>query len=368
MEFLMKQINKNIFGKKYSFFSNEKFEKILTESIKSYSDFKAESADVDVLVGSINEGEALISRNPSIFFRYENSFSTDFGSVLVNWRVSDENRLIVCLSFPEHSAWIRQLSKLYSMEYSTDVEVFEQILHELVLVPSIYFFVDLIPIHSAAFSINGQGILLAGTGGTGKTSAMLALRNEKDVSFLSDDMTILSSDRLIYPNLAWPKIYGYNINNTNIKKDLLAGRGLVDRMHFSLRYKINPTKVRRKIRPEVLYQNVGKSGEKLSSIYLLFRDNTSVMALGKISSFDAVEMCLDVMKTEYAVFHKFLYWERFNSLAIGRQPLLDISKVVKNWRFHLRSIFDQTPVNLIKIPFSIPHEKYLDEIKKIVLS
>jgi hypothetical protein len=66
-------------------------------------------------------------------------------------------------------------------------------------------------VHGAAIAIKGQGILLPGWGGTGKTSAIIYLLKElPDAAFLADDYTILSSDGHL---LSFPKaffIYPYH--------------------------------------------------------------------------------------------------------------------------------------------------------------
>ena len=66
-------------------------------------------------------------------------------------------------------------------------------------------------VHSAAVSVNGEGILLPGWGGTGKTSAIICLLKEiRGAGFLSDDYTILSAEGHL---LAYPKaffIYPYH--------------------------------------------------------------------------------------------------------------------------------------------------------------
>ncbi len=66
-------------------------------------------------------------------------------------------------------------------------------------------------VHSAAVSIEGNGVLLPGWGGTGKTSAVICLLKEIPTTcFMSDDYAILSSDHKI---LSFPKaffIYPYH--------------------------------------------------------------------------------------------------------------------------------------------------------------
>ena len=56
-------------------------------------------------------------------------------------------------------------------------------------------------LHSAAFVLDGKGVMLSARTDTGKTAAILRLVRERDAIFLSDDMTIVSVDgtALSYP-------------------------------------------------------------------------------------------------------------------------------------------------------------------------
>jgi hypothetical protein len=370
----MIEIWKNIFGKRYQIKVTSDLEEMVRESVKPYPNHTDNTADVSVFVGCIpDNNERLISQNPAIFSRYERSIFADFGLMKTRWWLShklEEPRLIASLTFPDKgSKLLRFLIKARSIEYSTELELFEQLFHELFLIPSIYFFADLVPIHAAAISFNGNGLLLAGTGGTGKTSALLSLRKTEKVSFLSDDIAILSSKGHVYPNFAWPKIYGYNLSGMpELKSQILEGRRLVDRLHFAVRTRINPSKVRRKIRPDELYRDVEREGCQLTSIYYLFRENVSELSVKDLAPELAAEMSIAVMETEYSVFHKFLHWEKYNALGSNYDPLLDINEVMKKWRTTLRAIFEGLPIKLVRIPVSMPHQTYWNEIQAMILN
>jgi hypothetical protein len=348
---------------------DSEFESLLSESVKGYSDFEEGPNDVNVFVGGdINSNEKLISINPVIFSRYEKSIVTDFGKMTIRWCLSNNPHLTVYISLKSSASWKLRLLKFSSMGYDTALELFEQAFHELFLIPSTNFFNDIAPIHAAAISYKGKGILLTGTGGTGKTTAMLTLRNDKNISFLSDDIVILSQDGLVYPNLSWPKIYGYNLLGApNLKSQLMTYRGFFDKIHFNLHTKKNPSKVRRKIRPNNLYQNVQKNACNISAVFFLFRENLSALTIEDIELNRAVEMSVSIIEAEYAVFHNFLHWEKFNSLASKNKPLLDINQVRENWRSVLRNNFKTLPLKLIKIPLTMQNVRYNEAIQKIIL-
>ena len=78
-------------------------------------------------------------------------------------------------------------------------------------------------------------------------------------------------------------------------------------------------------------------------------------------------MGIHVMKTEYSIFHKYLEWDEYNSIVKNTKPLLKADEVFINWRINLLESFDKIDVKLLSIPFSIPHEKYLDFMNKFII-
>lgn len=365
----MNETTRLIFGKRYRFLTEAGLERQLIRSIGAYPSCTNETADVEVHIEQqVGGAQRLISCNPAIFRKYRDSYVTDFGPAAVHWDLSQRPVLTVGLSTHSRSSKRQFLSRLRSMEYGTPTEKFEQILHELVLVPSAYFFKDRIPVHASAVSIDGQATLLAGSGGVGKTSAMLALRHEEGVAFVSDDIAVLSSDGNVYPNLAWPKIYGYNLGGTQLKSELFKDRGLLDRFHFNLRARMDPSRVRRKMHPQDLYRRVGRDACKLCSVLYLFRENVSKLTIEQLDPAVASEMTIAIMETEYVLFHRFLQWDRFNALASGSPILLDLREVLERWRQDLMSLFGRIPVRLLRIPIAMSPKDYINEMSNLVLN
>ncbi|MBT0812860.1 hypothetical protein KIH41_16355 [Litoribacter ruber] len=358
---------KKIFGKNYTFVAEETFELALSESTALYPENYGEYEDVLIEILSTDNQELLLSRNPEIFSKYENSIGTKFSQCNVYWKKVGK-KLEIRVIMNEGLLNFSTFSRFRSMEFPTSVEIFMQILHELVLIPSVYFFEDLSLVHAAGFSVRDEGILLAGTGGTGKTSALLALRKNDKLSFITDDIAVISSDGLVYPNLAWPKVYGYNLSSYIKKEELLSGRSFLDKVHFGLKLKVNPKKVRRKIRPNILYANVNLEPVKLSKVIYLFRDNVEKLEFRKLDKNKAIEAGLNVIKTEYEVFNKFLEWDNYNSIIKNVHPILRLEEVFKNWNNTLNSAFLDSEVNSLHIPYKIPHEDYLKFIENQLIN
>lgn len=363
----MQSLSKEIFGKSFRFvFSDEKSE-ILAESIGLYPDSIVETPDVIVQITSDTKQAELVGRNPAIFTKTVNAIVTEFPQCTVSWESSANAPLKCSLSTQTYKSNLKAVySKFRSMEYSTEVEMFEQVLHELVLIPAVYFFSDLSLIHAATLSLNGEAILLAGTGGTGKTSAMLALRKSKGLSFVSDDMAVVSRDGYVYPNLAWPKVYGYNLSDYITREELLHGRRLLDKLQFGFRMRRNPKTVRRKVRPDRLYPSFEKGKIPIGKVIYLFRDNATSIRQAPLVLNDAVQMGLHVMKTEYSGFHNFMEWDAYNSIAKHVHPLLNTEAVFKNWENNLMASFRNVNFKLLHIPVKILHADYLNYMNKLV--
>lgn len=365
---MMFSIRKEIFGKNYAFTCEDRLAEIVKGSVELYPNTQGNRIDVDITLSEIPK-EAPIARNPSIFSKYKNGFLTHFPPCQVLWNHDPaENSLAVTLFLSKsRSKAMAAYSRLRSMEYATEVEEFEQILHELVLVPSVYFFPDLSLVHAAAISVNGKALLLAGTGGTGKTSALLALRKDDRAGFLSDDIAVISQGGNVYPNLAWPKIYGYNLSSYIEKKEVLRNRSMLDKLHFNTKLYLNPKTVRRKIRPDRLYASVNFQSIPLDRVVYLIRDNSEKINIRNLLPESAVRMGIHVMKTEYGIFHNHLEWDAYNSLAIGMAPVLQSDQVFKHWENNLTAVFQQVNLQSLHIPIGEKHEDYLNFINDILL-
>lgn len=78
-------------------------------------------------------------------------------------------------------------------------------------------------VHGAAIAVNGQGILLPGWGGTGKTSAIICLLKETpNSSFLGDDYAILGADGEL---LSFPKSFFIFPYHRDLFPHLFKGKG-----------------------------------------------------------------------------------------------------------------------------------------------
>lgn len=361
-------MRKIIFGKCYQFSCEKEFESMLAESVGLYPDAGLTDTNVEINIGRAIDACKPYSVNPKIHKKCQNGMVNIFPSAEVYWSWSNSGSLRVEVAIKNYSVMKMVIGKIWSMEYPREVETFEQILYELVLVPSVYFFKDIAPVHAACVSSAGEAYLLAGTGGVGKSSALLALKQCERVGFISDDISVVSGDAKTYGNMAWVKIYGYNCVGNDLKREILRDRGCLDSLHFEIRNWLNPTKVRRKVSPDRLYKCIESGDVKVSRLYYLVREDVPDIVVSRISLEDAVAMTISVMSAEYNVFHNQLYWEHYNALAIGRKAMLTMEEVYDNWRTVLSGCFSFIDMYRVSIPFEMDHVEYQSYIRDIVIN
>jgi hypothetical protein len=361
-------MKKIIFGKCYAFSSDATLQELLAESLSLYADAGDREPEVNIRIGHTITARRPSSVNPRVHEAFEHGMRTSFPTVDVYWERSGDGRLEVEVAIKLRRGIRGTIHKLLSMEYSREAEAFEQILHEFVLVPSVYFFDDMVPIHAAAVTIGDSACLLAGTGGAGKSSAMLALRSNEDASFISDDIVVMSATARVHGNMAWPKIYGYNCAGNEMKSELLAGRGWIDRAHFNIKNRVNSASVRRKMSPDRLYQHVESASAPLSRLYYVVREDVPGIRVSALNLANAVDMTIAVVSAEYSIFHDHLYWEEYNALATARTAMLTMDDVTANWRRVLSTSLAAVGCFKISIPLKVDHAIYQDSVTDIITS
>jgi hypothetical protein len=362
-------MKKIIFGRCYSFSSEAGQQALLTECLALYADAGNIGPQVEIRIVRAISTRTPSSINPKAHRKFRDGMLTSFPAVDIYWSWSDPGYLEIEVALKVRLGIKQKIQKLLSMEYSSDVESFEQILHEFVLVPSVYFFKGVAPIHAACVTVDGSARLLAGTGGAGKSAAMLALRENEKVGFLSDDIVIVSAATShAYANLAWPKIYGYNCTGNALKGEILAGRGWIDKAHFNIKSRVNSASVRRKIRPDRLYHHTESTSAPLSRLYYAVREDVPDIRLSPLGVTNAVEMTIAVISAEYSIFHDHLHWEQYNALATAQTAMLTMDEVIANWRLVLSQCLANVGCFKVSIPFDVDQVVYRNSMVDILIA
>ncbi len=348
-----------IFGKTVEInFDENKFKKLKDEL--SLYPVSNKNADVIInIVKNLNIPDDYI-QNPKTHYTFKNGFLANYGPQIMY--IKDNNLLKIFLGEPSQVSFIKRLS---NMEFASIEEQIGQILHELVLVPMNYFFNDRFLIHSSAFkSPDGKTFLIGGTGGIGKTSLELYLCREKKFKFIADDILIMDKTGNVFPNLAFPKIYGYNVKGKrNIKKVLLSERSLFNKIHWNLSMKFRgESKVRRKISPLKLYDSYLDSGTNANDYFILVRDkNVKKLAKEPISVQLATEVTLKVIQNEYSIFHQHIIWHEYNALLKNLNPIISLNEIYSNWKSLSHQAFKNLNLYIVRVPEKYDHQEFLKD-------
>jgi len=354
-------IRKRIFGKCFELIlpTDYEFEAEGRKSIQHYQDDHFGQVQV-ALRFQAPPFSSPRSANPKIFVETEDYIVWDFPktlrlTVLKQSGIPATTPLTVFVELGNLNLSPLVIAKsIFAMEFPSRFDQIIQILHELVLVPVTFLDPGIAPVHGSAISINGEVAIFSGTGGVGKSSAMLIAAKLKDerISFMADDMALLSNEGLVNGNFAWPKVYGYNLNSLPDKVDLLRGRNFADKLHFFAKIRLaNGDKVRRKVSPLALFPSIQDQG-RLSSLTFMFRANTTKFKIEKVDVERAAHLSLAIMEGEYGDIYKYLAWTEYNQLINRTRPVLTLAEMRKNWLQCYRSGLSRSRVQIVHIPLN----------------
>jgi len=261
--------------------------------------------------------------------------------------------------------------KFIGRQYTHPYENIGQIFHELVIIPTLFFYPDeLSIIHGSALELKDKkGIIIGGTGGVGKTSLELLLISKVKSKFLSDDITIIDKAGYIWPNYAYPKIYRYNtVGKKSLEKKVLQDRGFLDKVQWNFIKFFPDRPSRRRVNPKTFYDEKIGFRTKVSDYFILFRGNYKDFDIRKISSEEAAKINLEIIKTEYSMFFKHLFWHKVNRSILNDEQLIDADLVLSKWYSLQKKVLSSCRCNLVEIPMdsdiSELEEKMLSYLKQ----
>jgi hypothetical protein len=368
----MISLRKTIFGKHFFFHCSDYWAEDLKESLELYPSYSPEhnESEIEVFINELSaDSTTPRSQNPTVFKQFDKGFSTDFGLAEINWEL-DEGLLIrstITIKNPFQNRLRGLVKKARSMEFPRRAEWFEQVLHELFLIPAVHFMPDRAIIHASCVANANGALVLSGTGGVGKSSALLSIV-EDDVGFLADDILVVDNEGYAYGNMAWPKVYGYNCAGNDMSSRVLKGRGLIDKLHFIIKNKINPKGVRRKIKPNELFSACYSQKIPIKSFIFLFKNETSNLELSSTNTDNFSSAIIDVINSEYQVFHKFIIWHAYNTMMSDVPKLVSLEDINLNWANILGRLPGRFDIKKLNIPFHQNHGEYQEYIRKVILS
>jgi hypothetical protein len=353
----------NIFGRNIQInIDNVKIESILKEELKHYS---IGTKEVEVIITFTEHfpEEKDFSNTPAIHKSFQNAFLADYGDIRILYR--KDSRLNIYVHVKNIRSFLR---KFISMDFKENYDRVGHMLHELVLVPANLFFDNRALVHASTMKNldNGKTLMFGGTGGVGKTSLELLLCRELKYSFISDDIAIVDKEANVYPNLAYPKIYAYNVvGNKELEKVLFSDNPYIDRFqwNFIKKHRGN-NRVRRAISPTIIYDSVEVDTNTVDEYYVLFKTNTvESIEIMSILPEEATTMSLDIIKNEYHSVFQHITWHEYNCKLMNFTPFVTIDELYQNILQVYEDFFQKVKCYSVKIPINIRHDEFLKQMK-----
>lgn len=352
----------------------EKLSKAIKAINNQFWEYKESKEDPDITINIYKyyNNKEFISQNPSCHRSYKTGFEADYGKFSVSYIKNDKETIFDLHIKESGSGAINYLKKLNNIQYNNVEERICQILYETCIYPAIFMRDDYCLIHSSGFSYKDkEAILLGGTGGVGKTSLELEISKSNDFGFLNDDIAILQDDGNIHPNLAWPKIYGYNLkNNKHVKKAIFKNRTLDDRFAWFLKQIIWGTnKVRRIISPDILFKRKTSTNPLPFKKYIfLCKGNYSKLQLRKINTEKIPEINISIINSEFSGFINHLNWHKYNSFINSMSPIVTIDEMESRSLSLQKDIFRNVDSYVLEIPMNISHEIFKKTASELIFS
>ena len=339
---------------------------VLARETAAYRSVDADEP-IDILVRVVDalDERRPFATNPAIHRELEDGFEADFGPFLTaRWRRRPAHVEVEMVIHEPARARIRQLR---NAEFHRPTDDAGKHLHELMLVGTAQmFFPDrLLFVHgSAMVAPNGDGVIIGGTGGVGKTSLCLELARSGGFGFLADDMVGVDPSGVVHLNASWPKIYAYNVaGDPELERRLLAGRSLVDRLHWYAR-RHAPSRVRRAIDPRVLHAAVAESAP-LRRVYLVFRTDDTDVRVEAVSPSVAADVSACIIDAEHAELGRHARWTHVNRTVAARPPLTP-DWGASSWSPALADRFRAAQCAIVRVPVAMPNRDYRIAMARIV--
>lgn len=309
--------------------------------------------------------------NPSSHHYLEDGFHASYGPVGVRFRLREGHLVRVEFSLQSDPAGLRRwIARWRNIQFSTNSQAIGQIFHELVLIPAVYFDPHRFLLHAAGVEApTGDVTLIGGTGGVGKTSLEIELCRSHGYRFVADDIVVGSPDGTIWPNLAFPKIYGYNLaENPAMERDIFAGRSFLDKLQWRYRVARNPAGIRRRVSPGRLYGDYSREGGRLHRYIIIAREHRPDIHITDLDASTAARMSVRVMEAEYGIFHQHLCWSEFNELAAGASGAPTLRSVLEQWERMAAEAFGRVECLQVRLPESMDHDVFRRTLSEFIMT
>jgi hypothetical protein len=360
--------HKLMFGRRVAVRASGAIAETLERELSLYPSLPSGAAELEIETGPIRVPE--IPAAPRQHGEVEGGFIVRRGHGSACFRRLDAGRLDITFHpAAEGNTLQRWQRKWKNIQFTSRAESSGQVLHELVLLPALHFFEELVPAHASSFVLpSGEVVALGGTGGIGKTSLELELCLKRGCSFLADDVSVLDAECRLWPNFNYPKIYAYNVkNDVELERRLIAGWDVPSRAQWGLKQRKGGERVRRRISPLELYGRVASGPARLGRYWLLVPSRVAAPSVERIDAERASDMTLDVLKNEFQLFHGHIAFHEFNCRARGVAPVITLQSLFARWRESLLERLSGVECALFHLPPKMDHEAFKKTAGDLVL-
>lgn len=356
----------SIFGKSIRIISQDSnVSDTLTKEFSIYP--PSDSAKCDIVIEHVKDLSLskAISTNPSQHSLIKNGFVAALRPLLCEFTFESGKIKSIKFSIQPAGRLMTLLRKWANIQFTTHKEGIGQWIHEHILIPLIIVDNDLAVIHASAVkTIGGQTLVFGGTGGVGKTSLEISLCRNEGCSFIADDICALDNEGNIYPNLAYPKVYAYNIDGkSDIRQLIFKGRSILDKLQFNLHELRGKKFARRRISPADFYGSISSTRQPLSSFFILFRDNSKEIIFEKIENNQASSLNSLVISREFGSFFDHLVWNEYNVSGSKEISSLKLAEILSRSEEVMNQGLSK-PNNswIVRIPHDMPHSDYQNQM------
>lgn len=308
--------------------------------------------------------------NPRVHEEYDDGFIARFQTADVRFSVDEEGLSGLDFYIPSSAPLIALARKALDIQFTSREERAGMIFHELALVPAAHWMSDLAVVHASALSApSGEVTMIGGTGGVGKTSLMLELCLQRGYAFIADDIGFVRDDGWVYPNLAYPKIYAYNLeDNSELARRVLKGRGIADRLQWAASRARGPHYARRRIAPNHLFGAINGKGGPLKRYVVLVREDRSAIDVSTLAPERAASVAATLMPPEYSQFYHHVYWHEYHRLLERREPSITLEGVLRRWTDVLTTVFAEVRCTVVRVPLGMSHQHFKLEMAERLVS
>lgn len=341
---------------------------ILYDELSVYPSSEPHEPKLDVMYQHEDPRPLVAATNPSVHGYTPDRLYADFGTARVAFHLDKSTLTGVTFSIPNTSYPRAAFAKLRSSQFGAGRENIGQFFHELVAVPSMLLRPDRAVVHAAALmSPSGSTLLIGGTGGVGKSSLCLELCANYGFTFMADDITVGGVNGHVWPNLAFPKIYGYNVlDSGDAKARLLRGRSFTDRAHWNLHRLRGQDKVRRRLSPEQAYGGWSPTGAKLSSYCFISRESRADVTLERVGSTLMSSLSVNALAAEYSLFLNHLHWHEINARLQCKDPAVTVRVFLDRLRDRIESMVSGGALYVLRVPRAMSHTDFRCEVSKLL--